>query len=330
MVSEDLNPIIAQKVMDNSFDGSRLKLRHIQCFIAVAQSRSLQRAAERLSITQPAVSKTLTELEDVVGMKLFLRGRRGAELTAEGIVFAPYASACLANLRDGVGKLLSRAESSPVVVKVGILPTVASVIFPSALAEFQRKWPRATVKVVTASNAELLEQLKAAEIEFVIGRLGEPSSIAGMSFEHLFREPLTVVVHASHALLEPAALTPDALASHLLLVPPAGTLIRQSAESILAGFGMLPSTGRVESLSVSLNLALTLSNNAVWFVPSSLVELKVKAGELVQLPLPFGGTDEPIGLIRRTDQHLSPAAAYLLDMLRSVGLAREQARTFRA
>jgi len=312
--------------MENPFQGGRIKLRHIQCFLAVAQLNNLQRAAERLSITQPAVSKTLSELESVLGVRLFERGRRGAELTRDGRIFAPYAHTCLGSLRDGIGQLAHADDGSSVTVALGILPTVASVLLPAAMRVFRQAWPMASLRVHTGRNAELLERLKAADIEFAVGRLGEPDAMAGMSFEHLFREPLTVVVRAGHALLADGALAPLALARYPLVVPPEGTLIRQSAESVISAFGLPRQLARVESLSVSLSLELALRNDAVWFVPTSLVEERVARKVLVRLPMPFGGTDEPMGLLQRTDVAQSPAALSLLDAVRQAGLQREQAR----
>jgi len=312
--------------MENPFHGGRIKLRHVQCFLAVAQSNSLQRAAEQLSITQPAISKTLAELESVVGVRLFERGRRGAELTREGRIFAPYARTCLGSLRDGIGQLAQADDGASVTVGLGILPTVASVLLPPAIQVFRQSWPMAGLRIYTGRNAELLERLKAADIEFAVGRLGEPDAMAGMSFEHLFREPLTVVVRAGHALLDHSPPAPLALARYPLIVPPEGTLIRQSAESVISAFGLPRVLARVESLSVSLSLELTMRNDAVWFVPSSLVEPRVARQELVRLPMPFGGTDEPMGLLQRTDVAQSPAALSLLDALRQAGLRREQAR----
>ncbi|HYG43758.1 MAG TPA: pca operon transcription factor PcaQ [Bordetella sp.] len=316
--------------MENRLHGSHIKLRHIQCFLAVAQANSLQRAAERLSITQPAVSKTLSELESLVGARLFERGRRGAELTREGRVFAPYAHACLGSLRDGIGQLAHAEAGAPVTVGLGILPTVASVLLPAAIQVFRQTWPMASLRIYTGRNAELLERLKAADIEFAVGRLGEPDAMAGMSFEHLFREPLTVVVRAGHALLAEGALAPAALARYPLVVPPEGTLIRQSAESVISALGLPRQLARIESLSVSLSLELTMRNDAVWFVPSSLVEARVARKALVCLPMPFGGTDEPMGLIQRTDIAQSPAATHLLDAIRQAGLQREQSRLAQA
>ena len=81
--------------MQRSLADSRVKFRHLQCFLAVAQFGSVQRAADSLSITQPAVSKTVAELEAMLGVKLFERGRHGAVPTREGQLFMPHASACV-------------------------------------------------------------------------------------------------------------------------------------------------------------------------------------------------------------------------------------------
>ncbi|KNE24576.1 MULTISPECIES: LysR substrate-binding domain-containing protein [Achromobacter] len=312
--------------MDLDIQGNRIKLRHLQCFIAVAQLHSLQKASEALSITQPAVSKTLAELETATGTRLFERGRKGAELTDQGRMFAPYANAALSALQEGVQKLQGGSHRVPSIVRVGILPTLARVLFPSALAAFRRSFVAVSIEVHTGHNLELLRSLKAAEVDFVVGRLGEPSSMTGMSFEHLFREPLTIVVRAGHPILR-GPITASTLASYDLVLPPIGTLIRQSADSVLAALGAPERASVISSLSVSLNLQLTLHNEAIWFVPASLVESYVIDGELMRVPMPAGGTDEPIGLLRRTDVALSSHGAALFEAFKAAGMEQNRRRS---
>ena len=83
----------------------RIKYRHLQCFLAVAQHGSLQKAADVLAITQPAVSKTLKELEDLLAVRLFERGRRGAVPTREGEAFLRHAGASVSALREAVASV---------------------------------------------------------------------------------------------------------------------------------------------------------------------------------------------------------------------------------
>ncbi len=291
--------------MQRRLADSRVKFRHLQCFLAVAQFGGVQKAAESLSITQPAVSKTVAELESILGVKLFERGRHGAVPTSA--------------LRQGVDLLAREEGAAAATLDVGILPTVATAVVPPVLKLFATQWPHVVVRMVTASNTDLLARLKAGAIEFAVGRLADPERMVGLSFEQLYREPLIAVVRAGH----PMAATRAAPAAALLqrfpvVLPPFGTLIRQSAESLLTAWGAPPLTSFVEMLSVSVGRALTLENDAVWFVPFSAVEYDLSRGELVRLPLPFAGTEEPVGLILRTDTQPSPVARALIDAVRNV------------
>jgi LysR family pca operon transcriptional activator len=159
-------------------------------------------------------------------------------------------------------------------------------------------------------------------VDFVIGRVSDPEGMHGLSFEQVYREPLAVVVRREHPLTLEAPLTPALLARFPVVVPPFGTLIRQSAESVLTAFGAHALTAFVETLSVSLGRALALNNDAVWFVPAGAVERDIAFGLLAALSMPFAGTDEPIGLIRRTDAARTPVEESLIDAIRDAGRAR--------
>ncbi|MDE1182217.1 pca operon transcription factor PcaQ [Paraburkholderia sp.] len=308
--------------MQRSLADSRVKFRHLQCFLAVAQFGGVQKAAERLAITQPAVSKTVAELEAILGVRLFERGRHGAVPTREGQLFMPHASACVSALRQGVD-LLARAEgTTAATLDFGILPTVAAALVPSALRLFSAQWPRVIVRLATGANTDLLEKLKAGTIEFAVGRLADPERMVGLSFEQLFSEPLIAVVRAGHPIASSAGLPVALLEQYPVVLPPPGTLIRQSADSLLTAWGVPPLSAFIEVLSVSMGRALALENDAVWFVPLSAVEYELAHRMLVRLPLPFAGTDEPVGLIRRSDTQPSAAGRALIESMRHVALQR--------
>src|ERR1700712_3135518 len=275
----------------------RIKFRHLQCFLAVTQFGSVQRAADSLSITQPAVSKTIGELESILGVRLFERGRRGAAPTREGRLFAPHAAACVGALREGVDELSRHGVDLPGTVALGVLPTVAPALLPPTLAAFRAHWPDVSVRVWTGSTSQLPERLKSADTDLVIGRLSEPGGMQGMTFEQLYREPLTVVVRHDHPLVHESNITASVLARFPVVVPPFGTLIRQSAESVLTAFGAQALSSLIETLSVSLGRALALHNAAGWFVPSSVVEHDIALKLLVRLPMPFFGAREPLGVV---------------------------------
>ena len=204
----------------------RVKFRHLQCFLAVAQFGTVQKAADSLSITQPAVSKTIAELEDILGVKLFERGRQGAQPTREGQLFMPHASACVLALRQGVGLLSREGGGAAATLEIGMLPTVAASLAPAVMKALAARWPRVVVRIATAANTELLERLKSGAIECAIGRLSEPERMVGLSFEQLYAEPLVAVVRAGHPLLASDAPAAE-LARYPVVLPPYGTLIRK-------------------------------------------------------------------------------------------------------
>ncbi|ALP65608.1 pca operon transcription factor PcaQ [Paraburkholderia caribensis] len=308
--------------MQRSLADSRVKFRHLQCFLAVAQFGGVQKAAQSLSITQPAVSKTVAELEEILGVRLFERGRHGAVPTREGQLFMPHASACVSALRQGVD-LLARVEGeAAATLDIGVLPTVATSLVPPVMRLFGEQWPNAIVRLKTGSNTELLERLKAGAIEFAVGRLADPERMVGLTFEQLYSEPLVAVVRAGHALASGPLSSATRLLEFSVVVPPYGTLIRQSAESLLRAWAVPPLSSFVEVLSVSVGRALALENDAVWFVPRSAIEYELAHGLLVPLPLPIAGTEEPVGLILRSDTQPTPVGRALIDAVRKV--ARER------
>lgn len=294
---------------------SRIKLRHLQCALAVKEHGGLQNAAKRLSISQPAVSKTIKELEDILGVRLFERGRHGAVPTAEGENFLRYAGSSVSALRSGLDGIAARnrgAES----LAIGVLPTIAPAIMPRVALALRRKAPAVLLKVVTAANAELLTALKQRDVELVLGRLSDPEQMSGVTFEHLYSDPLVLVVRAPHPLLTEGDLSFEALRRYPAVLATKGTIIRHSAESLLRSHGEAIPGDCIETLSISFARSVVLQSDAVWFVPLGAVEPDIAAGALVRLPVSTAGTEEPIGLMLRADHQPGAALRALIACIR--------------
>ena len=307
--------------MENALS-KRIKFRHMQCFLAVFQLGTVQRAADSLALTQPAVSKTIAELEEIVGARLFERGRSGAAATRHGRLFAPHARACVDALRLGVDVLQQHDALLPAEITMGALPTVAAPLVAPAIAMFRERWRNTSVRVITGNNRRLLEGLQGKEFAFAIGRLSDSENMAGVSFEYLLREPLAIAVRPDHPLLDGQAVTPARLAGHAIVVPPPGTLIRRSADNILTAFGAQASAAMVETLSVSLGRTLAMRHDAVWFVPMGAIEPDLSAGLLALLRMPMSGTEEPIGLLRAIGQAADAATETLIEAVHEVARQR--------
>lgn len=292
----------------------RIRLRHLQAFLAVARSGNLRKAAEALAVTQPAVTKTINELEEILKVRLFERGRRGALLTAEAEVFLRHASASIGELELAIEGVTGNRATA--LLRFGVLPTVTSSFVPSALHAFKAASPATRVRVVSGSNPQLLLQLQQRDLDLVVGRLSEPAAMTGLTFEHLYAERLVVAVRPGHPLLASGRAAIGALQDFEAVLPMAGTIIRHTADSFMATHGMRPSPGWVETLSISLGRALVLGSDALWFVPHGAVQPDLAARTLMQLPVSTEGTEEPVGLLLGNETMPTGALQLLITALR--------------
>ena len=295
---------------------ARIRFRHLNCFLEVARQHSVVRAADRLAVSQPAVSKTLRELEDILELKLFQRGRKGLTLTPLGQLFQTYASASLASLREGVASLREARGGGAQPIGVGVLPTVAARLMPATLTAFRGAGGRGPVRLVTGPNDHLLAQLRVGELDLVVGRLGEAELMSGLSFQHLYPEPLRVVVRRGHPLA--SGFDPARIADYPLVLPSAGTVVRQDAERLLIGAGVWPITSYVETFSVAFGRQYVLDGEAVWIVALGVVADDLAADRFVELPLDTSAAVGPVGLTVRADAPRSAAAELFLRCLHEV------------
>jgi len=301
---------------------SRIRLRHLQCFLAVAQTGTLRGAAQALSITQPAVTKTLNELEDMLGTALFVRGRKGAALTAEAEVFLLHANTSVNALSQAVDSVLKAPVEAP--LRIGVLPTLGPSFVPPVLRRFAAVRPGATLRLHTGRNKVLLDMLRGRELDLVVGRLSDPDAMVGLTFEHLYAEPLVVALRHGHpfAALHAKRRAPlSALSTYPMLLPLAGTLIRQVADGFLVRHGITPQAGLVETLDTALARALVLGDDHVWLTPLGAAQSDIAAGAMTRLDVAIT-PEEPVGLMLRTDTLPSSALQTLLAAARQEAAAR--------
>ena len=282
-----------------------------------------------MSVTQPALSKTLKELEALLAVRLFERGRLGAALTPAGTAFLHPARACVEALRGAVASVSPGSGPLAASVAIGVLPTVAPCLIGPLLAGLDAADSRTKLRIVTGSNPELLARLRQRELDLVLGRFAEPAQMAGLSFEHLYADPLVLALRPGHPLLADTAQRGDPLAqlqNFTLILPTAGTAIRHSADSFLLARGVDARAMRtIETLSVGIAREHTLASDAVWVSPRGAVERELQGGSLVALSVSMAGTEELVGLSLRADMHASAAQGQVLALIRTLAAQRRLA-----
>ncbi|WXL25496.1 pca operon transcription factor PcaQ [Ectopseudomonas mendocina] len=294
---------------------NRIKFRHLQCFLEVARQGSLARAAEVLAISQPAVSKTLKELEEVLDARLFERGKHGVTPTAAGLAFLRYAGPSVQALREGVRSLRS-GEHEAGQLRLGVLSTVESSLIPDVVRRLHERHPALVISVATGQSTELLDKLRAGDLDLVVGRVSDSPRIEGLTFEHLYSESMILVVRPGHPLLQTPLRDVAMLADYPVVVPLAGTIIRRYANSLFVQCGIGLPSQRLETISVALSRRYVQSCDAVWVAPLDAVRQDLVRGDLYELNIGLREPGGSVGICSNPAALMSLAAQWCCEALR--------------
>ena len=207
-------------------DGIRhgnVELRHLRYFVVAAEELNLRRAARRLEITQPALTKQVAGLEEQMGVSLFARQRhRLAGLTAAGTEFLAEARQILDQVEDAIRGVQLVAHGRSGRLRIGFTDDAATLALTSVLAAFHVRSPNVLVELVELSGSEVLTALHSNTIDLVLA--SEPQDADGFAIEKLWRESWSVVLPEDHPLCRKDAVVPADLAGEAL------ALIRSSAQ----------------------------------------------------------------------------------------------------
>src|SRR6266852_836384 len=175
-----------------------MELRHLRYFLAVGEALNFTKAAARLRVAQPALSRQIHDLEDEIGVNLLRRSSRGVILTAEGKLFLEEVRELLKQANESVERVRALARGQYGELHIGYAPVPATEILPPALASFQKAAPRVKVLLHDLSSDELIAGLRNGTLELAI--MGEPSGeqTAGIEFEILRTYLLGVAMSARH------------------------------------------------------------------------------------------------------------------------------------
>jgi LysR family pca operon transcriptional activator len=294
---------------------SRIKFRHLQTFVEVARQKSVKKTAAILHVSQPAVTKTIRELEEILGVAVFERDGRGIRITRTGEVFLKHAGAALTALRQGFDSVSQALSGDAVPMRIGALPTVSTHIMPKAMRLFLTAGTGARIKIVTGENAVLLEQLRVGDLDLVVGRLAAPEKMTGFSFEHLYSEKVVFCVRAGHPLLVAGAVFAE-IDAYPVLMPTRGSIIRPFVESFLIANGIAGLPNQIETVSDAFGRAFVRESDAIWIISEGVVASDIVEGKLAALPIDTSGTKGPVGLTTRADYASSLPLVILMEAIR--------------
>jgi DNA-binding transcriptional LysR family regulator len=295
---------------------ANLKLRHLQLLVAMDELGSVNRAAAYLNVTQPAVSKTLAQIEEGLEMPLFERTARGMEPTEHGACLIRHARQILGQLATARDELRDISEGRITRVSMGVLPATACVLVPRFIARLEEEATDVAVNVREGTMSTLLPALRAGDVDLVVGLLPERRLPAEFDSELLYEEPLVVVVRRGHPLTTVARLDWPMLSGYPMVLPPPSASTRSAIDSFTLEQGVTVPRRHVESISTFTNIGVLQFTDSVGFLARDLARHFAAQGALQVLPLEVPNVTLRIGLVWMVDRRMGMAQRIVRDLLR--------------
>lgn len=302
--------------MPRRYLDQRLKLHLLRIVDALETHRSLLKASAILGVSQPALSRSLQELEDMVGQRLFERHARGVRPTGAGLVLIRLARRIIAELRRADDDLDRLESPDGGVVAIGALPVAAVGILPGVLIRMKASHPAIEVRLQEGRMEDLLPLLAAGEMDLLVGRLYAPPVPDGFAREALWEEPLSVLARAGHPVIAAGAVPPEALAQYDLVLPTVSQRVGQEIDHQLALLG-LGQAAPLRSSSYGLIREVLLATDAISVMPRLMMVGDLLRGTLQVVPVSVPAPPRPAGLVQPRDRALPAAAAVFVACLRA-------------
>jgi LysR family transcriptional regulator, benzoate and cis,cis-muconate-responsive activator of ben and cat genes len=248
-----------------------MELRHLRYFVAVAAEENVSRAALKLHVSQPGLSRQIRDLEDEIGFQLFERGAKSLHLTAAGKVFLIEARSVLQHADDAVKKARAAAGGAQGEIHVGYAPSLTVQILPPMLRAFQSGFPHVRVSLHDLSSEEMLEQLGARKLQVALTVRPPAKMLRGFSFVELARYAMVVAVAPNHPLAKSKAITLRQVAPEPLIGLNRKDYPEYHAEAkkLFAAVGLKPNFAEEHEGGTGI-IAAVEAGRGIALVPSSL------------------------------------------------------------
>ena len=294
--------------------GRRLKLRDLHIFLAVAQHKSMVKAANEIAVSQPVVSKAIADIEHTLQVRILDRAARRVEPTLYGRALIKWATLAFDDLQQSVKEIEFLADPTRGELRIGSTEPMAGGLLPTIVDRIWRKYPRISFHVVPMPvTATQYQALRDRTVELIIGRV--PSRMPARDIEShvLFNEKLLIVTGARSPLLHRRKLTLADLAVYPWCIPPLDTIQGSLTEEAFRANGLeLPQT-RVTTVSLQMysHLLATGRYLAIW--PGSVLQFGARHLHVRALPVDLLAQSWPVAIATLKGRTISPVAQLIIE-----------------
>jgi len=300
--------------------GRRIKLSDLHVLLAVAQAGSMAKAANRLAVSHPVISRSISDLEHTLGVRLLERNPRGVELTAYGRAMLNRGHAAFDELRQGIKDIEFLSDPTVGEVRIGTTPPLAASFVFTVVEWLTRRYPRITFRIVAegVNQSAQLNNLTERAVDLLVFRKENALTNGETSFEYLFKSPYVVAVGAGNTWLKRRKIAlADLMAERWALPAPDdafGTFVTEAFRS--AGLEYPRATVATSALEIRANLLRT--GRYLSIVPEFWLQLPAPHSFIKKLPVELPVTGAPIGIVTLKGRELSPVAQLFIDCAREV------------
>jgi DNA-binding transcriptional LysR family regulator len=298
--------------------GRRIKLSDLHILLAVAQYGSMAKAASELAVSHPVVSRSISELEHTLGVRLLERNPHGVGLTEFGRAMLNRGHAAFDELRQGVKDIEFLADPTAGEVRIGsTAPLVASFV-STIVDRLHRRYPRMLFYVMTENTDSLRRELEDRNLDLVILRRIGPFADDRVSFEVLYENPYFVAAGAKNPWVRRRRVDLAELIGELWVLPPARSRFGELARDVFRAKGLPCPRPAVIAYGLEMIVNLLGTGRYLAVQPESVLTFPTKHPFIRKLPIELPILSGPIGILTLKNRVLSPAAQLFIDCARKV------------
>ncbi len=305
-----------------------MKLLHLRDVLAVAERGSLRAAGRQLGITQPAITRSIREIEHELGVSLFERHAKGVTVTPIGASFLRRAEAIQTELRRAREEIEQLKGHQTGHVTVALSSASAIAILPAALPPFRKRYPGAILKIMESLFQSVEADIISGSIDFYVGPLDEVITSTSLWVEKLFDNQRMVIARRGHPLSKARTLAELVGAEW---IRPAFTTRQSEAdfELVFERAGLPRPQVVMHTRSALITLLAMANSDLLTILPKQLLEFPAAVERLQPLNIHEELYAAPICRVRRRDLPLTPMAEYLFDAMQKAGRNYDRTRKSR-
>jgi DNA-binding transcriptional LysR family regulator len=300
--------------------GRRVRLHDLHIFLTVVQCGSMAKAARQLSVSQPAVSKSVADLEHTLRVRLLDRGPQGIEATLYGRALVRRGLAVFGELRQAVDEMAYMANPTVGEARIGCNESLSAALMPAVIEQLATQHPGLTVHIAPMNLpiTQEIRQLRERIVDLIVGRGVFPIPEEDLNTEVLFEEPLLVVAGVQSRWAQRRKLDlPDLVEGRWVLYPPneqPGLLVAQAFRMR----GLPVPRPVITTSSFHIREALLARGDYLTVVPACMLRVfNARQSTVKLLPVELGLEIRPVALFTLKGRTLNPVAQIVIDCIRA-------------